>query len=101
MDAMTRRANNDHSHGLSFPPELVQFSRAGIHTERRKTQAHERGENEERRHEQRNATGLVHAAQHAESCWGGGIIIIIPVVEDTMLPRPLHWNRDFDWSILD
>ena len=97
MDAMTRRANNDHSHGLSFPPDSV--APGFIHREEKHKST--RGENEERRHEHRNATGLVHAAQHAESCWGGGIIIIIPVVEDTMLPRPLHWNRDFDWSILD
>jgi len=51
-------------------------------------------------HEQRLLTTWLYAAQHAESFWGGGIIIV-PVVEDTMLPRPLHWNRDFDWSIVD
>lgn len=51
-------------------------------------------------HEQRLLTTWLYAAQHAESFWDGGIIVI-PVVEDTMLPRPLHWNRDFDWSIVD
>lgn len=59
------------------------------------------GESRDDDHEQRLLTTWLYAAQHSESCWGGGIIIIIPVVKATMLPRPLHWDWDFARSIVD